>query len=54
MKMTWTQTPTSDKDAFAAIEGGIDTLPFGAFLNSCWCASLDIVSAFRLTQFSSA
>jgi pyridoxine 4-dehydrogenase len=36
MRMTWTSTPVPDKEAFAAIKGGIDALPPGAkmFLNS--------------------
>jgi len=36
MRMTWTQTPISDKEAFAAIKGGIDALPpdVKMFLNS--------------------
>jgi len=44
--MTWTQTPISDKEAFAAIKGGIDALPpdVKMFLNSGPCASLGIVS----------
>ncbi|KAH9957776.1 aldo/keto reductase [Russula dissimulans] len=36
MRMTWTQTPISDTEAFAAIKGGIDALPpdVKMFLNS--------------------
>jgi pyridoxine 4-dehydrogenase len=37
MKMTLTPTPVKDEEAFAAIKGGIDSLPPGVkmFLNSC-------------------
>ena len=42
--------PISDKEAIAAINGGIGAVPSGPFLNSGRCASLDIVSALRLTQ----
>ncbi|KAI9463925.1 NADP-dependent oxidoreductase domain-containing protein [Russula earlei] len=36
MRMTWSQNPISDAEAFAAIKGGVDALPSGVkmFLNS--------------------
>jgi len=45
------QIPTLDEEA---IKGGINSLPSGVFPNGVRCASLDIVSALRLTQFPSA
>jgi pyridoxine 4-dehydrogenase len=53
--MTWTPTPVSDEDGFAAIKGGIDALPPGAkmFLNSSefygqglTTANLDLLARF--------
>jgi pyridoxine 4-dehydrogenase len=51
MMMTWTQTPISDEQAFAAIKGGIDALPPGVkmFLNS-GRVPLDIVNPLALTR----
>ncbi|KAF8498110.1 NADP-dependent oxidoreductase domain-containing protein [Russula emetica] len=55
MKMTWTPTPVSDEEAFAAIKGGIDALPPGVkmFLNSSefyghglTTANLDLLARF--------
>jgi len=55
MRMTWTPTPVSDEDGFAAIKGGIDALPPGAkmFLNSSefygqglTTANLDLLARF--------
>jgi len=36
MKMTWSEVPTPDEEAFAAIKAGVDALPPGAkmILNS--------------------
>jgi pyridoxine 4-dehydrogenase len=44
--MTWPRTPISDKEAFAAIKGGIDALPpdVKMFLNSGPCVLLGIIS----------
>jgi pyridoxine 4-dehydrogenase len=52
MRMTWTSTPVSDEEAFAAIKGGIDALPPGVkmFLNSCgfYVVQSSIVSLTRV------
>jgi pyridoxine 4-dehydrogenase len=47
MMMTWTPTPVSDEQAFAAIKGGIDALPPGVkmFLNS---GGVHLVSSISL------